>query len=670
MKKNKLFQLLVPDTRIYMIIMTVLVGIIAWYNPPIGVVGVFVLVYLLVYNLRVSNMKRQEWVRYIERLTSDLDAATRESIVSMPIPLTMVDIDGTISWYNHPFVTVVEHSDLLEKNLKDLVPDFPLADLLEKESGEQVQVKIGNRFFKVLAAVIKQDRLPRPEHQILLYWFETTHHETLKRKYNQEKLVVALVEVDNFDEVMKSTSEENRSKVISEIDQRLHRWVSQIRGLMRKYEEDKYLVMMEYQYLEQQESKRFDVLDEIREVQAGNHIPATLSIGIGSMGKDYQETMASASTAKDLCLGRGGDQAAVKRQGDIKFYGGKSKAVEKRTKVKARVIAYGLRQLMEQSEAVLIMGHKKPDLDALGAALGIYRAARNRKKEAYIVLSGGNPSIDVLYQMMMRHEEYRKAVISHAEALRIRHKTNALIVVVDTHRPSYTEYPELLEGDARIVLIDHHRRSTEFVENALLTYHETYASSTSEMVTEIIYYMEDKMTLGTLEAEALMAGIALDTKHFTFKTGVRTFEAASYLRRAGADTTVVRQLFQDDLKSIVSRAEVIKKTEILMDKIAMAISDDQSETAQLVAAQAADTMLTIRGVKASFVLGTSADGQVFVSGRSLGDINVQVILEKLGGGGHMTVAGAQMKDTTLEKVREELIQVLNEILEEETKEVV
>jgi cyclic-di-AMP phosphodiesterase len=668
MRKGKLFEILVPDTRIYMIIITLLIGILAWYNQAIAVIGVFLLIYLLLYNLRVSNIKRQEWTRYIERLSSDVDAATRESIFSMPIPLTMVDIDGTVTWYNEKFTSILEEQELLEKRIEDLVPDFHLDELLEKDSGDMLQVKIGPRTFKVFTNVIKRDQTAGPEHLILLYWFETTPYENLKRKYNQEKLVLALVQVDNYDEVIKSTDDVNRSKVISEIDQRIHRWTNQLQGIVRKYEQDKFIVLFDYQHLEQQESKRFEILDAIREIQAGNHIPATLSIGIGSMGKNFQETLAFASTAKDLCLGRGGDQTAVKRNDDIKFYGGKSKAVEKRTKVKARVIAYGLRQLIEQVDNVMVMGHKQPDLDALGAALGIYRAARNRKKDAWIVLNACNPSIEVLYSMMMKHEEYQKAVISCAEAQRIKSRSRSLVVVVDTHRPSYTECPELLEGNDRIVVIDHHRRSTDFIEDTLLTYHETYASSTSEMVTEIIYYMEDKLTLEALEAEALMAGIALDTKNFTFKAGVRTFEAASYLRRAGADTTMVRQMFQDDLESIVSRAEVIKKAEVILEQIAIAVSDDQSENAQLVAAQAADTMLTIRGVKASFVLGTSKSGQIFISGRSLGEINVQVILEKLGGGGHMTVAGAQLENTTIEAAKNQLIQGVREVLDQEKEE--
>lgn len=668
MRKNRLFDVLVPDTRIYMLIITLLIGIIAWYNQPIAFVGVFLLIYLLVYNLRVHHTKREEWTRYIERLSSDVDTATRDSIFSMPIPLTMVDIDGTVTWYNEKFTTIIKEAELLEKKIGDLVPDFNLEELLEKETGDMVQVKTGNRSFKVVSNVVKRNHPVGPGHIILLYWFETTPYENLKRKYNQEKLVLALVQVDNYDEVVKSTDEVNRSKVIAEIDQRLHRWTGQVKGVIRKYEQDKYIVIFEYQYLEQQEIKKFEILDAIREIQEGNHIPATLSMGIGSMGKDFQESLAYANTAKDLCLGRGGDQTTVKRKDDIKFYGGKSKAVEKRTKVKARVIAYTLRQLIEQSDHVLIMGHKQPDLDALGAALGIYRAAKNRKKEASIVLNSSNPSIEVLYNMMMSQKKYQEAVISCTEAQRIKARGRTLVIVVDTHRQVYTECPELLDNNDRVVIIDHHRRSTDFIENTLLTYHETYASSTSEMVTEIIYYMEDKLTLETLEAEALMAGIALDTKNFTFKTGVRTFEAASYLRRAGADTTVVRQMFQDDLESIVSRAEVIKKAEIILDQIAIAISDDHSENAQLVAAQAADTMLTIRGARASFVLGTSKSGQIFISGRSLGEINVQLILEKLGGGGHMTVAGAQLTDITMEAAREQLIEAITDILKDEREE--
>ncbi|SFI22439.1 c-di-AMP phosphodiesterase, consists of a GGDEF-like and DHH domains [Tindallia magadiensis] len=667
-KKNRLLQILTPDTRIYMIIITVLILLIGYYNRSIGVVGVFLLAYLLYYNLKISNMKKKEWAEYIERLSSDIDSATKQSILNMPIPLTMVDIDGTITWYNQKFSGIVQSTDLLERNIHDLVKNFDLRAMMRKDTPEFWHAAVDKRSFKVLFNVVKEEKRQGEDYRILLYWIEYTLYENLKRRYNQEKLVVALAQVDNYDEVMKSTDDTNRPRVSADIDHRMQVWASQLKGLARKYEQDKYILIFEHQYLESQETKRFEILDDVRDIHLGNSIPPTLSIGVGTMGKDYQECMAYANTAKDLCLGRGGDQVAVKKNDDIKFYGGKSKAVEKRTKVKARVIAYGLRQLMDQAEAVLVMGHKNSDLDALGAALGIYRAARNRKKTAHIVLKESNPSIEVLYQRMMKIPEYQKAVIDGQEAQKIQGSKKTLVVVVDTHRPIYTECPELLKEGSKIVLIDHHRRSTDFIENPILTYHETYASSTSEMVTEIIHYMEEKLHLESLEAEALMAGIALDTKNFTFKTGVRTFEAASYLRRAGADTTLVRQMFQDDLQSIVSRAEVVKKAEIILDKIAIAISEDVSERANLVAAQAADIMLNIRGAKASFVLGNDPNGQIFISGRSLGDVNVQVILEKLGGGGHMTVAGAQLKNIKIEEAKIKLIQAITEVLEEEEEE--
>ncbi|SDZ13288.1 DHH family phosphoesterase [Tindallia californiensis] len=667
-KKNRLLQILTPDTRIYMIIITVLILLIGYYNRSIGVVGVFLLAYLLYYNLKISNMKKKEWAEYIERLSSDIDSATKQSILNMPIPLTMVDIDGTITWYNQKFSGIVQSTDLLERNIHDLVKNFDLRAMMRKDTPEFWHAAVDKRSFKVLFNVVKEEKRQGEDYRILLYWIEYTLYENLKRRYNQEKLVVALAQVDNYDEVMKSTDDANRPRVSADIDHRMQVWASQLKGLARKYEQDKYILIFEHQYLESQETKRFEILDDVRDIQLGNSIPPTLSIGVGTMGKDYQECMAYANTAKDLCLGRGGDQVAVKKNDDIKFYGGKSKAVEKRTKVKARVIAYGLRQLMDQAEVVLVMGHKNSDLDALGAALGIYRAARNRKKTAHIVLKESNPSIEVLYQRMMKIPEYQKAMIDGQEAQKIQGSKNTLVVVVDTHRPIYTECPELLKEGSKIVLIDHHRRSTDFIENPILTYHETYASSTSEMVTEIIHYMEEKLHLESLEAEALMAGIALDTKNFTFKTGVRTFEAASYLRRAGADTTLVRQMFQDDLQSIVSRAEVVKKAEIILDKIAIAISEDVSERANLVAAQAADIMLNIRGAKASFVLGNDPNGQIFISGRSLGDVNVQVILEKLGGGGHMTVAGAQLENIEIEEAKTKLVQAITEVLEEEEEE--
>ncbi len=660
--RNRFFKLLIPDTRIYLIIISVFIVLISFYNHVIGITGVFVLAYLIYYNLKISNIRREEWTQYIEGLSSDIDSATKQAILNLPIPLTIIEFDGTVTWYNSKFLEIIDRKDILEKNIQDLVVDFDLKHVLQNKKDKISEIKINERYFSVLYNIIKLSKDHASNYIIMLYWVEKTEYHQIRKKFEDTKPVVALIQVDNYDEVMQTTEESVRPMLVAEIDHRLNLWTNRVNGIMRKYSKDKAIVVFEKQHLAMLESRKFELLDEIREISLGNKLPLTLSIGVGLEGETPLKSCELANAAKDLALGRGGDQAVVKRIEKINFYGGKTKAVEKRTKVKARVISHALKQLMEQSENVMVMGHKNSDLDAFGSAIGVYRAARNLNKEAFIVLNGPNPAIKVLMDRILRKEEYKKAIITNEEA-KGRVKPNTLLVVVDTHRPSFTEYPELLKMTDNIVVIDHHRRGTEFIENTVLNYHETYVSSTSELVTEVLYYMEDKVNVDQVEAEALLAGIAVDTKNFTFKTGVRTFEAASLLRRAGADTVVVKKLFQDDYDTVLARAEVVKSAKIIRETVAISTCENVKNI-QLIAAQAADELLNILGITASFVLGKKEDGVIFISGRSLGDINVQVILEKLGGGGHLTVAGAQLEGYTMEEAIRQVVKVIEEYFEE------
>lgn len=500
----------------------------------------------------------------------------------------------------------------------------------------------------------------------MLYWIDNTNFTTLKTKYNDEKVNVGLIQIDNYDDVRNNTDETNRPIVFAEIDKMLNSLAARISGFIRKYENDKYLIIFENRHLENLEMKKFEILDNVREIDLGNKIPVTLSIGVGVNGKSLTQQYEYAKAAMDIALGRGGDQVVVKRIDKLSFYGGKSKAVEKRTKVKARVIAHALRQLIEQSEKVFIMGHKNGDMDSFGASIGIYRAVKNRNKQPYIVLSGVNPSIKNIFdRLKVEHPEYLEDIITPDQA-RIMADKSALCVVVDNHRPSYTEAPYLLETIDKVVLIDHHRRGAEFIEDPVLTYLEPYASSTCELVAEILSYMSDKMDINKFEAEALLAGISVDTKNFTFQTGVRTFEAASFLRRAGADTTAVRQLFQDDITTFISKAEVVKEAKIIDGKIAISSFREESKDSVLIAAEAANDLLNIKGIVASFVLAFS-EGKVHISGRSLGDVSVQLILEKLGGGGHLAVAGAQIENVSIDEAEEMLKEAIEEYFKEGEK---
>ena len=503
---------------------------------------------------------------------------------------------------------------------------------------------------------------------VLLYFVDNSAYKNLKDKYTSQYPIIAKIEVDNFSEAVSSAPSEIRPLLIAEIDSTISQYFEEYDALVRKMDEDLYLVVMTYKSLTILKDKRFDILDDLRDLNKGNSIPITLSIGVSSFGLNFKDAYLEADSSLDLALGRGGDQAVVKVDDNYAFFGGKSKAVEKRNKVKARVIGEALKQLIDRSENVYIMGHQNPDMDAIGAAIGCLRATLNRNKEGFIVLEKSNPSIDNLIDRMKEEEpELYAKVISRETAMNtIKH--SSLIILVDNHKPSFTEYPDLLKATGQIVVIDHHRRGKEFVENPVLTYVEPYASSTCELITEMLTYMSDDLNLTHFEADALMSGIVVDTKNFSFQTGVRTFEAASVLKRAGANMLKVKALFQDDFDTMLYRADVIHNTKIIHDNIAVSRFEKAAKNSVLVAAQAADALLDINGIDASFVL-TINDGKTHISGRSRGEVvSVQLILEKIGGGGHLNMAGAQVDTEDLDEAEKILIEAIDEYLEENKSE--
>ncbi|WP_352418761.1 DHH family phosphoesterase [Proteiniborus sp.] len=668
MSNKRIFKFLVPDSKLYLLIIGVLIAIIAFYEPKIAVLGIILLAYLIYYHWKNIHLKRVEWTKYIEGLTTGIDTATKYAIINLPIPFVMVETDGTISWYNTRFLQMTNSKNLLEENIGDIIHGFSIDSIMNKKEDTHIEVSFEDKYYKVLYNIVRKNsgRESREEYIIMLYWIDNTGFTTLKTKYNDEKVNVGLIQIDNYEDVRNNTDEANRPIVFAEIDKMLNSLAARTSGFIRKYENDKYLILFENRHLDNLETKKFEILDNVRDIDLGNKIPVTLSIGIGVNGKSLNQQYEYASAALDIALGRGGDQAVVKRIDKLSFYGGKSKAVEKRTKVKARVIAHALRQLIDQSEKVFIMGHKIGDMDSFGASIGIYRAVRNRNKQAYIVLSGTNPSIKNIFdKLKAEHPEYLEDIITPEQARSMADK-ESLCVLVDNHKPSYTEAPQLLEIIDKVVLIDHHRRGADFIQDPVLSYLEPYASSTCELVTEILYYMGEKLDINKFEAEALLAGISVDTKNFTYQTGVRTFEAASFLRRAGADTTSVRQLFQDDINTFIAKAEVVKEARIIEDKIAISKLRTESKDSVLIAAEAANDLLNINGIIASFVLAVN-EGRIHISGRSLGDISVQLILEKLGGGGHLAVAGAQLDNVDIDEAEEILKQAIREYFEEGEK---
>lgn len=659
MGNNKINKFWAPDSKLYMLVIAIAIIMLTYYNFYIGIPGAVLFVYLIFHNWRWNKVRDKRWQKYIEDLSGDIDSAARYTVLNLPVPLTLVDFDGKITWYNSKFSDMVAIGDILGGKIDEIVSGIDVEKLINGE--ELGEVKVAEKYYNLLSNIVDMSDGKEARYIIMLYWIDVTNYHSLKTLYNDELSVVAMVQVDNYDDVLSETKEDKRPFVTSEIDSKVNLWASRMNGLVKKYQKDKYLVVFKKRYLDNLEAKRFVILDDIREIEMGNKIPVTLSIGVGVNGRNMGELEEFAHSALELALGRGGDQAVVRKKGNFEFYGGKTKAVEKRNRVKARLIAHGLRPLIDESSKVIIMGHRNPDMDAYGASIGMYRAAINRGKDTFVVLNHINESIKNIHDVFYDREEYK--FITSEDAMEMVDE-DTLIILVDTHRPSFSECPDLLTSDRKIVVIDHHRMGAEYVENPALKYLEPYASSTCELVTELLQYIETKMVLDKIEAEALLAGIVVDTKNFSFKTGVRTFDAASLLRRFGADTTVVRQLFQDDLSTFVAKSNIVSNAEVVRNDIAISVCDADIPNLQLIAAQGADDLLNIRGITTSFVLGKNFDDVVYISGRSLGEVNVQVILEKLGGGGHMTVAGAQLVDVTIEEGKKKLLGAIEEYFEE------
>jgi len=587
------------------------------------------------------------------------------------MPLVVVELDGTIIWYNQKFRKIFNGEQLLENTISSFVHELNPNSLLNVETNILREIKINETYYKILGNFIeKQGRTDVTNYILLLYFLDNTDVVGLRAKYDEEKIVSGIIVIDNYDELMQSMEDSARPQILAEIDKKIVQWMDFTAGILKKFERDKYLFLFEYKHLKELEDKKFEILDTVKEINVGNKIPVTLSIGLGINNDSLSQNQAAASASIDLALGRGGDQVVVNNRNNFRFFGGRTRELEKHTRVKARVISYALRELIDQCSQVMIMGHENPDVDALGAALGIYRIAKSREKDAHIVLDQSNPTIENMLVRIEKSQEYKEEYKDEYKDLflgknvaidMINSKT--LLIIVDTYRVKYSECPELIKRTNQVVVIDHHRRGTDYIQDATLVYQEIYASSTCELVTEIIQYVDEKIKLKPIEAEALYAGIVMDTKWFTFKTGVRTFEAASFLKKQGVDPLSVKQLFQNDLSTFLNISAVVRDAEIMENNIAISLCPSNMKNALLTAAKAADELLNLSGIIAAFVL-CPVNNSVSISGRSLGELNVQVILEKFGGGGHQTVAGAQLQDISVNDAKEKLKYAIIEYIKE------
>ena len=663
MRNKPSFKINMPEINIYILIIGITSLILLFYNLYIGCLFFFGFIYIVFHNWRISNFRKKEWNKYIENLSLDIDETTKKAIMNLPIPLCILEFDGNISWYNNKFYDMTESPDLLGENIDNIIKNLNLRKVLNENKEMYTDVTYKDREYTVIYNVIKNEQNKQVKYLMMLYWIDKTDYLSLAQKYEEEKNVIMLIQVDGYDEVLKSASEEKRSLISVEIERILFGLENSLQAAVKKTAKDKYIVIANQRSLSKLQENKFTILDTIRNITYSNTLPVTISIGVGREGNSIHENIKWAAGALDLALGRGGDQAIVKTKDKFEFYGGKSKAVEKTTKVKSRLIGHALKEIVSQSNNIYIMGHKYPDLDAMGAAVGIYDMCKSLKKETYIVLDQVNESIDEFVSRLNKQEYYKDLFINKEEAIKNCTK-DTLVVVVDTHRPSYTECEELLGISKKIAVIDHHRRGVEFIQDTVLSFHEIYVSSTCEMVTEVVQYLEDDVKINKLTAEGLLAGISLDTKFFAFKTGVRTFEAASYLKKAGADTTEVKKLFRTNVEDFKTKAEIISNTHIIDNRICISYSKMKSENINVVIAQAADELLTVKNVEASFVLGEK-NGIIFISARSLGKINVHVLMEKLGGGGHMDIAGAQLEGVSIQEAYKKVNYIIEQYLREE-----
>lgn len=663
---RKVFDSLVSRTKIYLVIILILFILISVFRHILIIPSIILYISILCYTYFANNKRKSEISEQLQDLTLTVDSAAKSSLINSPFPLVILETNGNIVWKSSKFVT--EFADIdMDNYIDDLIID--IKDEIEKSDNKKRksvirQIQIGKKTYTVqgeFAKSKKYERKKSPEYMMILYFIDETEKVKLKQENEDKKICVGIIMIDNYEEVTQRVDAEQKTQLMAKVESTIYDWVNETNGILVKADRDTYVYVFEQKNLEKIKEEKFAILDSIKNLVRKDKIQLTLSIAISNEGDTERDVYKSASAAMDVILGRGGDQAVIRQNGKYLFFGGKVEEVEKRTKVKARIVAHALEELIKENDKIMIMGHTNPDIDAIGSALGIYRIAKTLEKEAKIVANVETPSIKDLYESIK--DQYQEVFISSETAL-AQVDSGTLIIVVDTHKKTYVESPELLTKTNKIVIIDHHRRSADFIDNSILTFQEVYASSAAELVTEIIQYTQNEVELSEVEAEALYAGIMMDTKNFTFKTGVRTFEAAAYLRRCGVDIIKVKKWFQSDLESYNTISEIVRKAEIVRDSIGISIYDVQEKETSLICAKAADELLTIGNITASFVLGLMEDGKVCISGRSIGDVNVQMILEKLGGGGHITLAGAQLENVTIDEAKQELISKINEYFEE------
>ena len=658
---GKLRKLVRTNMVLYILLLLVFAGLTARLSPLLaaGEVAAALLVWYV--SRRRNKVMQQQLHQYVERISGGADTAKTSNMLFAPMPMMVFNPDSEdVLWANDLFAELPGVGEnIYESRVRDVVKNFETHWLMEGKPEYPGVFTWNDRRYRVFGCLSQPEEKGRFGVLATTYWMDVTDLEHMRSTLEETKPVAAIVMIDNYEDLMSACPEGKRSAIRAAIEEKMDQWRGTSGALLMKYDRDRYLMVFTEKQYEAFAQGRFAILDEVRTVQAAEGVYATMSIGVGREAGSYDALLKNAGLALEMALSRGGDQAVVKDRMNFEFYGGRAKTTEKRTKVKSRVMANALGDLMDETEHVYVMGHQYADMDTLGAAAGVCAIARKRGKVARIVMDTENNSVGPMLRKLKALPEYKDVFIGGGDAF-LRVQPDTLLVVVDTNRPASVESEPLLEACNRVAVIDHHRRGSSYIEKMALNFHEPYASSASELVTELLGYLLEPGDLLKTEAEALLAGIVLDTKNFTNRTGGRTFEAAAYLRRAGADTQDVQRMFQSDLESMIDRYAIIRRAVLYREDLAIAAIDEECE--RVTAAKAADELLTLSGVQASFVF-YPKDGGVYISARSLGEVNVQVIVEALGGGGNSTSAGGQLPGVTVEQVRQKLQEAIDKYYE-------
>lgn len=646
-----------PETQMkFFFLIYLLFAVVTFYfSPVVSITEGIVILLLLLYYLITKHRRQQKVTRFLASLNHNITTAGKDTMLNSPFPMVIFRPEsGEVIWSNERFLSISgEREHIFDTHITSAVPDFSSNWLIEGQTQSPTDYTILGRRYNVFGHLVNVGKEGREQFIATTYWLDVTDLTNLRDKYYATRPVVSIITIDNYEDLIRNATDTRRSKVRTGIEREITQWIAPTNGLLCRYDRDRYLFIFEEQYLATYRQNKFTLLEAVQKITGPHGISATLSIGIGT-GSTFLEMFQFATLALDMALSRGGDQVVIKSPENFEFYGGRSKETELRTKVKSRVMANALDKLISTSSQVIVMGHKYADLDTVGAAAGICAIARVKEKPVFVVREGSQAPGNALANRLAALPQYETVFISITEALMtIDHRS--LLVVVDTNRPDQVLSGDLLAACRKLVVIDHHRRAVDYISNATLNYHEPYASSAAELTTELLQYIIEPSDLMREEAEALLAGIVLDTKNFTLRTGGRTFEAAAFLRRCGGDTSEVKKLFQNNLADTIAKFEIIKNAKL--SRQGVAVASINRPVSRVVAAQAADDLLNVEGIQASFVLFPEKGG-VILSGRSVSNVNVQAILEVLGGGGNGASAGAQVPDATVETVYAQLMDAI------------